>query len=85
MQATVATETNAWPRLMGLHQKLAPGQKPRVLVIGCCDSRVDPATIFDADTGELFVIRNVANLAPPHERGGGYHGTSAAIVRGRAS
>lgn len=68
-----------WPRLRALHEKLALGQKPRVLVIGCCDSRVDPATIFDADPGELFVIRNVANLAPPYESGGGYHGTSAAI------
>lgn len=68
-----------WPRLRALHQRLARGQKPRVLVIACCDSRVDPATIFDADPGELFVIRNVANLAPPFEQGGGYHGTSAAI------
>ena len=68
-----------WPRLRALHQKLARGQKPRVLIIGCCDSRVDPATIFDSDPGELFVIRNVANLAPPFEIGGGYHGTSAAI------
>jgi carbonic anhydrase len=68
-----------WPRLRELHQKLAQGQSPRVLVIACCDSRVDPSTIFDADPGELFVIRNVANLAPPFEQGGGYHGTSAAI------
>ena len=68
-----------WPKLRALHQRLARGQKPRVLVIGCSDSRVDPATIFDADPGELFIIRNVANLAPPYELGGGYHGTSAAI------
>lgn len=69
-----------WPSLRALHEKLAAqGQKPRVLVIGCSDSRVDPATIFDADPGELFVIRNVAALAPPFEEGGGYHGTSAAI------
>ncbi len=68
-----------WPRLRSLHQRLARGQNPRILVIACCDSRVDPATIFDADPGELFVIRNVANLAPPYEVGGGYHGTSAAI------
>lgn len=68
-----------WPKLRGLHERLARGQRPRVLVIGCSDSRVDPATIFDADPGELFIIRNVANLAPPYEIGGGYHGTSAAI------
>ena len=68
-----------WPRHKAIHQKLAGGQKPRFLIIGCCDSRVDPATIFDADPGELFIIRNVANLAPPYEEGGGYHGTSAAI------
>jgi carbonic anhydrase len=68
-----------WPRHKAIHQKLAGGQRPRFLIIGCCDSRVDPATIFDADPGELFIIRNVANLAPPFEEGGGYHGTSAAI------
>lgn len=72
-------KNDRWPRLRALHQRLARGQKPRVLIIACCDSRVDPATIFDADPGELFVIRNVANLAPPFEQGGGYHGTSAAI------
>ncbi len=68
-----------WPRHKAIHQELAAGQRPRYLIIGCCDSRVDPATIFDANPGELFVIRNVANLAPPFEQGGGYHGTSAAI------
>ena len=71
--------TARWPHLRKLHQELARGQKPRLLVIGCSDSRVDPATIFDASPGELFIIRNVANLAPPYELGGGYHGTSAAI------
>lgn len=55
------------------------GQSPRVMVIACCDARVDPAIITDADPGDLFVVRNVANLVPPCETGGGYHGTSAAL------
>ena len=55
------------------------GQAPRTLVIACADSRVDPATIFNAGPGELFVVRNVANLAPPFEQGIGLHGVSAAI------
>jgi hypothetical protein len=42
------------------------GQMPKVLLIGCCDSRVDPAIIFDAQPGEMFVLRNVANLVPPY-------------------
>ncbi len=70
---------NRWQDLKALHKELAQGQQPRLLVIACCDSRVDPATIFDAYPGELFVIRNIANLAPPYEVGGGFHGTSTAI------
>ena len=58
---------------------LAAGQSPAVMVIGCCDSRVDPGTIFDTDPGQAFVLRNVANLVPPHEVGGGRHAASAAI------
>ncbi len=69
-----------WPELRSLHQKLAErGQSPKTLVIACADSRVDPATIFNADPGELFVVRNVANLAPPFEEAPGFHGVSAAI------
>lgn len=49
------------------------------MVISCCDSRVDPAWIFDAGPGELFVLRNVANLVPPYAPNSDYHGTSAAI------
>ncbi|GJE18352.1 carbonic anhydrase [Methylobacterium marchantiae] len=58
---------------------LAEGQSPEVLLIGCCDSRVSPEVIFDTGPGELFIVRNVANLVPPFEEGGEYHGTSAAI------
>lgn len=62
-----------------LYRTLAGGQRPRTMVIGCADSRVDPATIFSMGPGELFVVRNVAALVPPNEEGGSYHGTSAAI------
>lgn len=55
------------------------GQKPKVLMIGCSDSRVDPGLLFGTQPGEMFVIRNVANLVPPFETTGTYHGTSAAI------
>lgn len=55
------------------------GQTPRTMVVACCDSRVDPSRIFSARPGELFVVRNVANLVPPFEMSGDYHGTSAAL------
>ena len=61
------------------YRALAKGQRPRTMIIACADSRADPATIFSAAPGELFVVRNVAALVPPFEEGGGYHGTSAAI------
>ena len=55
------------------------GQNPEAMVISCSDSRVDPETIFSAMPGELFVVRNVANLVPPYETGGKFHGVSSAI------
>jgi carbonic anhydrase len=58
------------------------GQTPRALVVACCDSRVDPALVLDCAPGDLFVIRNVANLVPPSENQGHYHGTSAALEFG---
>lgn len=60
-------------------EELATGQEPPVMIIGCCDSRVDPATIFDTKPGQVFILRNVANLVPPFELGGGLHGVSAAL------
>ena len=55
------------------------GQSPEVMVIACCDSRSAPETIFNAAPGEMFVVRNVANLVPPYEPDGSLHGTSAAL------
>lgn len=63
-----------------LYQRLLhEGQAPKTMVVACCDARVDPAIITDCDPGELFVVRNVANLVPPYETLGHYHGTSAAL------
>ena len=59
--------------------QLSQGQSPKVMVIACSDSRVDPAQIFDVSPGEIFVVRNVANLVPPFENDSGRHGVSAAL------
>jgi len=68
-----------WKRERERWSALAERQSPKVMVLACSDSRVDPSIIFDARPGQMFVVRNVANLAPPFETGGGYHGVSAAL------
>jgi carbonic anhydrase len=68
-----------WQEERDRWSELAEGQSPKVMVIACSDSRVDPATIFDARPGEMFVVRNVANLVPPFEPDRNYHGVSAAL------
>jgi carbonic anhydrase len=65
-----------------LFDRLKQHQQPRTLIISCCDSRVDPAILTDSEPGDLFVVRNVANLVPPCESGGGHHGISAALEFG---
>jgi carbonic anhydrase len=68
-----------WARERERWAELAEGQSPKVMVIACSDSRVDPSQIFDVRPGEIFVVRNVANLVPPYETTGGRHGVSAAL------
>lgn len=65
-----------------LFTELRKGQNPRTMLIGCSDSRVDPAILTDCAPGDLFVVRNVANLVPPCEPDAGYHGVSAALEYG---
>jgi len=69
----------SWKRERERWSELAEGQSPKVMVLACSDSRVDPSLIFDAKPGQMFVVRNVANLAPPFETTAGYHGVSAAL------
>ncbi len=71
--------TGDWQRQRARWAQLAQGQSPRIMVIACSDSRVDPAQIFDVSPGEIFVVRNVANLVPPFETTAGLHGVSAAL------
>jgi carbonic anhydrase len=73
-RATTWHENKAW------YRRLAQGgQHPRTMVISCCDSRVHVTSIFGADEGEFFIHRNIANLVPPYNPDGEYHGTSAAV------
>ena len=68
------------PRERERYEELAhKGQTPETMIIACCDSRSAPETIFGAAPGEMFVVRNVANIMPPHEETGEFHGTSAAL------
>ena len=72
-----------WAEAKAEYEALAAeGQKPHTLVVACSDSRADPALIFDTAPGQLFVVRNVANLVPPYEPDGHLHGVSAALEFG---
>lgn len=76
-----AFKAQRWPEEHAHYRELARrGQSPQFLVIACSDSRADPATIFNASPGELFVIRNVAGFVPPFETDSGHRGTSAALA-----
>ena len=73
-KATTFTDNKSW------YKRLADeGQRPRAMIISCCDSRVHVTAIFGADQGEFFIHRNIANLVPPYEPDGNQHGTSAAV------
>ena len=73
-KATTHAESEAW------YKKLAEeGQRPRAMVIACCDSRVNVLSILGGEHGEFFVHRNIANLVPPYQEEGGQHGTAAAV------
>ena len=63
-------------------QLVERGQRPKIMIISCADSRVDPAILFNTRPGELFMVRNVANLIPPYAPDDGHHGVSAAIEFG---
>ncbi|MGZ9808909.1 carbonic anhydrase [Pseudoroseicyclus sp. H15] len=73
-KATTYAENRAWYRRLA-----AEGQRPRAMIISCCDSRVHVTSIFGADQGEFFIHRNIANLVPAFTPDGDHHGTSAAV------
>ena len=73
-KATTYSENKSW------YRRLADeGQRPRAMIVSCCDSRVHVTSLFGADQGEFFIHRNIANLVPPYEPDGDHHGTSAAV------
>lgn len=74
-----AFKSGDYPAQKALYETLGGGQSPKVMLIGCADSRVDPSDIFGASPGELFVARNVANFVPPHNHGDKFCATSAAL------
>lgn len=73
-RATIHAENRAWYRRLA-----EEGQRPRAMIIACCDSRIHVTSIFGADEGEFFIHRNIAGLVPPYAPDGDYHGTSAAV------
>lgn len=73
-RATTHAENKAWYRRLA-----EEGQRPRAMVISCCDSRIHVTSIFGADEGEFFIHRNIANIVPPYAPDGDHHGTSAAV------
>jgi carbonic anhydrase len=68
-----------WNKARERWTELAEGQSPKVMILACADSRSDPSQIFDASPGEMFVVRNIAALAPPYETSSGFHGVSSAL------
>jgi len=80
IQGYRAFKARRWPEERAHYAELSKGQSPKTLIIACSDSRVDPATVFDASPGELFIVRNVAAIVPPCESDSGHRGTSAALA-----
>lgn len=74
-----AFRSGAYAEKSELYHQLGKGQDPDIMIIGCADSRAEPAEIFNAAPGQLFIVRNVANLVPPYEESDGLHGVSAAL------
>lgn len=65
-----------------MHDLAEEGQKPEIMLVSCCDSRVDPALLLQCHPGDLFIVRNIANIVPPYESDESHHGTSAALEFG---